>query len=236
MRAMPAPVTAPAHVDELDEATHRLVRAVDGLTDEQYAEPSLLPGWTRAHVVAHLALNAEALTGVLRSLAEAETGAMYASPQARDTAITDLAAEEPEALRERLLASGQVLLEAVAGLPEEAWAGGFRRAEGSFEVLPATEVVGMRHREVEIHHADLAVGHGPQAWPSGFAERAVESLRVRAPTATLLATDLGRAWHAEPAEVTVNGSAADLAWWLSGRGAGEGLTSNGGDLPRIEEW
>ena len=45
----------------LRDADHRLVRTVDGLSDEQLAAPSLLPGWTRAHVVAHLALNAEAL-------------------------------------------------------------------------------------------------------------------------------------------------------------------------------
>jgi len=30
--------------------------------------------------------------------------------------------------------------------------------------------------------------------------------------------------------------ATDLAWWLTGRGEGEGLTTEGGTLPRIEEW
>ena len=36
--------------------------------------------------------------------------------------------------------------------------------------------------------------------------------------------------------VTVSGPGPRIAWWLSGRGRGEGLTSNGGDLPRIQEW
>ncbi len=234
---MSTPDAAPLdEVDAIDEATNRLVRAVDGLSDEQYAEPTALPGWTRAHVVAHLALNAEALTGVLGALAATEVGAMYPSPGARDAAIEELAAADPGTVRARMLAAGQVFAEAARRLPAEAWAGGFRRAAGTGAVLPATEVVAMRHREVEIHHVDLAIGYGPRDWSASFAESAVDALRPRAPGVTLLATDLGRAWHAEPAEATVNGTAADLVWWLSGRGSAQGLTSNGGTLPQIEEW
>ena len=51
----------------LPEATQRLVRTVDGLDDDALAAPSGLPDWTRAHVVAHLALNAEGLASVLTS-------------------------------------------------------------------------------------------------------------------------------------------------------------------------
>jgi hypothetical protein len=34
----------------------------------------------------------------------------------------------------------------------------------------------------------------------------------------------------------VHGAAADLAWWLAGRGAGEGLTVTGGELPALGPW
>ena len=57
---------------DLSEATRRLVRTADGLSDDQYAEPSALPGWTRAHVLAHLALNAEGLAGALTGIVEGE--------------------------------------------------------------------------------------------------------------------------------------------------------------------
>jgi maleylpyruvate isomerase len=53
----------------LPEATQRLVRTVDRLDDEALAAPSGLPGWTRGHVVAHLALNAEGMAAVLDSRA-----------------------------------------------------------------------------------------------------------------------------------------------------------------------
>lgn len=53
-----------ALLELLTAADHRLVRTVDSLPVGAYAVPSGLPGWTRGHVVAHLALNAEALTAV----------------------------------------------------------------------------------------------------------------------------------------------------------------------------
>ena len=55
------------HLALLDAGTRRLVRTVDALDDEQWPQPSLLPGWSRAHVVAHLLLNAEALAGALEA-------------------------------------------------------------------------------------------------------------------------------------------------------------------------
>ena len=36
--------------------------------------------------------------------------------------------------------------------------------------------------------------------------------------------------------VVVSGTAADLAWWLTGRGAGEGLTSSTNEIPEMEAW
>jgi maleylpyruvate isomerase len=63
----------------LPEATQRLVRTVDGLDDEALAAPSGLPEWTRGHVVAHLALNAEGMARVLDSRAEGEPTTMYTS-------------------------------------------------------------------------------------------------------------------------------------------------------------
>jgi maleylpyruvate isomerase len=53
-------------LDDLKQAELRLTRTVDALRGDDWAAPSLLPDWTRAHVVAHLALNGEALRDVLR--------------------------------------------------------------------------------------------------------------------------------------------------------------------------
>ena len=83
-----------AQFELLAEATQRLVRTVDGLDDEQLAAPSGLPDWTRGHVVAHLALNAEGMAGVLESRIEGQPRSMYASDEARAGDIEELAAAD----------------------------------------------------------------------------------------------------------------------------------------------
>jgi maleylpyruvate isomerase len=221
-------------LSDLHDATHRLVRAVDELDDAAYAEPSRLPGWTRGHVVAHLALNAEALTGALRGVLAGEPVPMYASDAARDDDIDDLAPASPTVLRDRLYAATTSLAEALTALPAERVDAVVERTPGSERTFAAGEVAAMRLHEVEFHHADLGTGYTAGDWAPGFAAVVVERLHGRAP-ATLVASDFGRSWQADPGAPTVTGTAADLAWWLSGRGEGGGLTSDG-ELPGIEAW
>ena len=97
------------HLAHLAEAGQRLVRSVDGLTGDDWSAPSLLPGWSRAHVVAHLALNGEGLGGVLRGEAERSPAPMYESQESRDDDIEELAGADHAELRERLLAGHGVV-------------------------------------------------------------------------------------------------------------------------------
>ena len=99
------------------DATNRLVRAVDALQADDLAAPSLLPAWSRAHVVAHLALNAEGLERVLTGLRQGERRTMYDSPEARDSDIEDLAGDEE--LRERFLASTSCFARAVDAMTDD---------------------------------------------------------------------------------------------------------------------
>ena len=55
----------------LEAATGDLVTGIGGLSDGDVRRPSLLPGWSRAHVLTHLARNAE---GGVRLLGWARTG------------------------------------------------------------------------------------------------------------------------------------------------------------------
>lgn len=224
---------------DLPEATRRLIRTADGLTDEQYAEPSGLPGWTRAHVLAHLALNAEALAGVLRGVVEGDRVPMYASPEARDADIEELAGEEAATIRTRLLGGSTDLTDAIAAVPDDQDGVTFERTPGG-PVHPVAVVPGMRLREVEIHHADLDAGYDRSSWAPEFASYVLDTMLGRsepgeAPV-TVRATDLDRTWEYGAGGPVVSGRAVDLAWWVTGRGDGEGLTSEGGALPQIGGW
>jgi len=84
-------MTTSSHLSDnlglLAHETSLLMRTAAGLDDETVRAASLCQGWTRAHVLSHLARNADAL-GKLVSWATAGTPvAMYESPQARDADI-----------------------------------------------------------------------------------------------------------------------------------------------------
>src|SRR5688572_24297077 len=72
------PMTVPTtRLAAVHDATTRYLQTLDGLTSEQLAEPSPLPGWTRAHVVAHLAQHALGTTRALTGLSSGERLPVY---------------------------------------------------------------------------------------------------------------------------------------------------------------
>ena len=89
----------------------------------------------------------------------------------------------------------------------------------------------MRIREVEIHHADLGVGYSPGDWPEPFRGVLLLDSMTKRPyrrACSVRPTDLDRTWRLGEGTggAVVTGTSADLGWWLTGRGAGEGLASD----------
>lgn len=227
----------------LEEADKRLVRTVDGLTDEEFAAPSLLPGWSRAHVVAHLALNAEGLGRALEGVTKGEPVPVYDSAESRDADVEELAGSaSPAELRERLLAGVTRFADACGRMVPEVADVLVERIPGG-PGWPAGTCADKRWVEVEVHHADLGAGYGPDDWPAEFAVHLLESLAARPPM-------WEPAFVADPDDVDhpvamgttdeqsprVSGPVRRLAWWASGRGDSDGLTSTTGVLPEIGKW
>jgi len=164
---------------------------------------------------------------------------MYPSTEARDADIEELAAAAPAEVRERFLAATSRFAEALEAMHEADWDGRFERTPGGPD-FDLHNVVLMRLREVEIHHADLGVGYTSDDWPADFRAILLESMTKRPYPAPfdVRPTDLDRTWHYGdgPGGPVVTGSSAALGWWLTGRGAGEWLTSCSDELPEGERW
>jgi maleylpyruvate isomerase len=230
----------------LVDASSRLVRTVDGFHGDDWNAPSLLPEWSRAHVVAHLALNAEGIARALHAVVadEADDGprTMYDSDEKRDSDILDLAASEPSEIRDRLLAGTTMLDEAIAAIPDAAWETPLERTPGG-RVIRARAFPGMRLTEVEIHHVDLGSSYTTADWSTTFARLLLDSMAKRADVpgpfevAPLDVPD--RRWtFGEPVDdiPVVTGPAADIGWWLTGRPAPDTVSCSRGELPSIEGW
>jgi len=232
-----------AALESLHQSEQHLLRTVDSLRGDQWSESSVLPGWTRAHVVAHLALNAEGFARAVDGVAHELAVPVYDSNERRDADIDELAQADPPEIRERLFGAAQRLRDALASLDADQWDEQVMRVPGGPAWLVA-ELPGTRRREVEIHHVDLDAGYTCAEWPLDFAEHLLDAMakRVRPPEAfEIRPHDSPRTWvlgedEAEYPVPVVTGAAADLAWWLTGRPVGDTVSSSRGELPVIEGW
>jgi maleylpyruvate isomerase len=231
----------------LADSSARLVRTVDGFHGSDWGVQSLLPGWTRSHVVSHLALNAEGMARALRGVVADDDGAeprpMYDSDDQRDRDIATLAAADPSKIRAHLLGGVTILQEALDRVPDALWETRVERTPGG-RLLRAGAFPGMRWRELEIHHVDLDAGYTPSRWTLPFAEHLLDAMTKRIHPEQAFEVkplDSARTWvvgdgEAEYALQVVTGPAADLAWWLTGRPEPDTLSCSRGELPPIEGW
>ncbi len=240
MVGMESPVALP-HLDEAILATTRYLQALTSLGDDDVRAPSLLPRWSRAHVITHLARHADACTHALHAVLNGREAWMYSSQDARDAAIEAGATRTAAELREDAAASWGRLLQVLNELHPGHLATPISRTPGGPAFMPVREVGEKRRSEVEIHHADLGTGYTPADWPVDFALHVIgrrqDELGPDGPSMVLSATDTEGLWKfgsGQGPEVT--GAAGDLAWWLLGRGDGTGLVSSTGELPRLGRW
>ncbi|MDG4788579.1 maleylpyruvate isomerase family mycothiol-dependent enzyme [Micromonospora sp. WMMD1102] len=244
-----------ALLPEVDRATERLLRTVDRLDDAATGEPSLLPGWTRGHVLSHLARSADSLVNLLTSARTGEDVPQYPSPAARNADIAAGSARPVGTQLADLRDSARRFAEAAGELPAPAWAAQVRSIRG---LRPAATLVWARLREVEVHHVDLDAGYRTADWPDAFGQRLLHEVvhdlahRDDPPALVLVPAETGQpltvhSGRGGPVGVptadggpelrTVAGPAHELAGWLTGRSGGDGLVvTPAGPLPAPPPW
>jgi maleylpyruvate isomerase len=161
----------PAHrqlTDQIDQATQRLLDVARVITEPDLRAPSLLPGWTRAHVLAHVARNADAMRNLLVGARSGQTRLAYASAEAREADIETGAKMNAKDLADDLADTAMAFRTVAMRLPDEAWRFGVRMLD--FGPFPAADLLTRRLVEVELHHCDLGAGYSPADWPAAFAE------------------------------------------------------------------
>ncbi|KPC59998.1 maleylpyruvate isomerase family mycothiol-dependent enzyme [Streptomyces chattanoogensis] len=236
------PPDFPRDTAAVREATDRLLVSAGKLDDEAIAEPSLLPGWTRGHVLAHLARNADALSNLLTWARTDVRTPMYASDTARDADI-ERDADRPLADHVKDLQESAARFDAAAGaLPDGRWAYRVEMRNGVTE--RADRLALRRLAEIELHHIDLGVGYTLDRLPAFFTEAYLDFLAAvkfaghrDLPALELVTPDGSRRrtgrTDGDAAPVVVTGAAADLVGWLTGRADGGGLDTAGSPLPGV---
>ncbi|MGW0803680.1 maleylpyruvate isomerase family mycothiol-dependent enzyme [Nonomuraea sp. NPDC002799] len=161
---------------ELASATDRLLATAATLSDADVTGPSLLPGWTRGHVLAHVAKNADSH---LNLLTWAKTGIrtpQYASLPARSAEIEATAAQPAARHLAGLADSAARLATAIRDHPVAAWSASVQGMHPPPH--PAWYILVRRLREIGLHHVDLDTGYGPADWPPSFVLRELHDIRT----------------------------------------------------------
>lgn len=220
---------------EVALAQQQLEAAIADLSDADLRVESRCPGWTRGHVLTHLARNAEGLANLARWALDGEVVAMY-EPGRRDADIEEGASRSAGEIRFDV-AAGNVLAISALGLLEGAVATDPLLAERVVRLgedpeqgpeVFARRLPLMRLQEVVLHHHDLDVGLRPDQWQPAlvdvglpYAWRRVADGLEDPPT--LLRVD---GWEGDDDAVTVEprgsdvkvyGSGAELLAWITGR-------------------
>jgi maleylpyruvate isomerase len=153
--------------DQIDQATQRLIDTARVITEPDLRVPSLLPGWTRAHVLAHLARGADAMRNLLVGVRSGQERPAYVSAEARQADIEHGAGMRADELTANLADSAMALRTIARQLPDKGWQVRVRILDSA--PFPADQLLTRRLVEVELHHCDLGAGYGPADWPSAFA-------------------------------------------------------------------
>jgi maleylpyruvate isomerase len=259
------PVSTPAaDIEMVRRSSARVVRAAEALDDDDVAADCALPGWSRAELLTHLARNADGFRRIADGARAGEVADMY--PGGAEERAADIAAgrgRPARAVLSDLRGAAAALDDAWRRLPDDRWSALGRTPTSERTVA---ETVGVRLRELEVHHVDLDVGYEPTDWPIAFVTRdlddALRTLPDRAAPGRpeldakyrVHAIDHGRSWivvlhgrrvavdddhGATQVDATVSGWGCDLLAWLYGRNTGsDTVTASGHDVSalRLSTW
>jgi maleylpyruvate isomerase len=126
------------------------------LAEAELDAPSLLDGWTRRQLIAHLGYNAVGMCRLLDGAAAGVARDMYDSAEQREEDIAQ-SVDLDTASVYRLFDTEAARLEtAWRDLPPDAWSLIVKTPQGT--PVPASETLWMRSREVWIHAVDLGTG------------------------------------------------------------------------------
>jgi maleylpyruvate isomerase len=229
-------------IDGLKTSTSALEHTISALTDNQAREPSRLPGWTRGHVLTHIARNADALINLVTWAKTGVKRPMYPSREERDATIEAQSGRSADELRTDVRASSERLLAALAELDGDDWqrelSWGAHERRGTAEAIPF-----LRRTEVEMHHIDLYLDYTLAHWPEDFVEALLDDIADESAKGggdlagcVLVANDDEGQWVIAGGGPQITGPPPALLGWLVGRSDGIGLHSESGSLPKQGVW
>lgn len=180
-----------------------------------FSAPSLLPDWTRRHVIAHLARNAESHVHLFTEAEAGREGDQYpGGAEARAAGIDSYAELGAAELVARNRAAIYALEAKWARTSGEAWKGAGRNAAGMR--VKMRDLPMLRWREVEVHTSDLGAGVTFLDWNPLY-------VRYDLPRMTMMQTSRTPMGMSTLPEAALRLAESERLAWLLGRHVPTGL-------------
>jgi maleylpyruvate isomerase len=228
-------------LNTIEVSTDLLLVSVDAMTKEDVRGPTLLPDWSRGHLLTHIARSADSLGRLVEWARTGIEQKQYASEETRAAQIQAGARRTPAELAADIKQSAVAFEQAARSLPESARYFELRLRSGV--PVTAERLLFVRLREVEVHHVDLNVGYTWADIPPDVTTAVIDDIvatlakREGVPPVRLVATDVELERQIGLRGPVLTGEQADLLAWLSGRSPGVGLTVTGADdVPLAPHW
>lgn len=229
--------TARLHSDLslLGRETGMMLATIESLSDDELGAASQCEGWSRDDVIAHLASNGRALVKLIDWATTGEEQQLYASQEARNAEIAELAALPRAELVDRFRESATYFAEQAQRLSGEL---AVEEVNLHGKQIPATSIVALRIAEIVIHHDDLDT-----TWTLDEAdldsqlygiEAAVRTMRAKNAPGMTLVTEEGDEWVIGDGALKAESDREGLLTWLA-RGRGENVEADG-PLPELPAW
>jgi maleylpyruvate isomerase len=173
----------------------RLFASVEGLPPSALTAPSRLPGWSVAHLLTHVARNADSVVRRLEGAREGRLIEQYVGgAAARSSEVHAGAARDPQVVLRDVVDASEAVDREFASCPDDVSEAPVLLGTG--EQRPAAHLAVSGWREVEVHHVDLGGPYGHRDWDDAFVCRflpdVLQSLSSLTDAAGLLAWGLPR--------------------------------------------
>jgi maleylpyruvate isomerase len=178
----PGPPEVPSDdLARVADAQRRFMATIGSLDDAFMRRATPLPGWTVAHVLTHVARNADSHRHRAEAAAEGVVIDQYEGGLAgREQQIQAGATRPAHEVIADVAVSAELLAATWEGLPPSAWAGLTRDVRGVERPLRA--LPSRRWQELEVHVVDLAAGVTHRSWSDDFIAEWLPQLRASLPS------------------------------------------------------
>lgn len=232
-----SPARLQSDLARLSREVEQYLSTVESFHDDEFDRASLCEDWTRADVVAHVAVLSRRL---VRLIDWAETGdeqKPYDSPEERAALIAETAALPRTELKVEARAAAQFFLENGQRLRGDLAAQEIAIGPKTFA---ATSLPAVLIAEIVVHHADLDTQwEVEEADPDSLlnaVESAVRTMRVKEAPGMTIVTDERDEWVIGDGALRVEGDREGVLAWLA-RGDDSAIyLPEGAVAPELPRW